>query len=373
MYRYFIFVSTLLLMTYVSIVAQNNIHNHTHIENTFPHIHLADTIKVGLTEAPPFINISDKGYSGLCIDLWEDIAEELHIPFQYYQYDLATSFDSLQSGGLDMLVGPITVTAERIDHFSFSLPFFISSLGVTMREDHKFNFTDILVNIFSFAFLELIILLAVVISIAGTLIWFFEHKNHPEDSDRGIKRLSDGIWWSAVTMTTVGYGDKIPHSRAGRIVALAWMFSSILIISSFTASIASTLTVNQMTSNFEGLSSLRTMDEELIGTVQGSSSAEYLANHYVYCTNFYKTALEGLNAVSKKEIDAFVYDESILKHLISAKEYGNVSVLPQTFNIEYYSFMVPKESKLLEKIDRILIKKIMGKPWEKKLREHGLM
>lgn len=45
---------------------------------------------------------------------------------------------------------------------------------------------------------------------------------------RPIKGLGQAVWWAAVTMTTVGYGDKAPKTLGGRVVAVAWMLASIV-------------------------------------------------------------------------------------------------------------------------------------------------
>jgi len=58
--------------------------------------------------------------------------------------------------------------------------------------------------------------------------------------DQGdFKTFWDGIWWSVVTVTTVGYGDLYPHTVAGRLIAMLLMLVGIGFIAVLTASIAS--------------------------------------------------------------------------------------------------------------------------------------
>ena len=82
-------------------------------------------------------------------------------------------------------------------------------------------------------------------------MWLFERKRNKEMFGQGIKGLGAGFWWSAVTMTTVGYGDKAPVTAAGRTIGFIWMFAAILLISGLTASIASALTVSSLDSKIE--------------------------------------------------------------------------------------------------------------------------
>jgi voltage-gated potassium channel len=54
-----------------------------------------------------------------------------------------------------------------------------------------------------------------------------------------IKTGGDALWWSFVTMATVGYGDYYPTTPGGRILAAALMTAGIALFGTFTAYVAS--------------------------------------------------------------------------------------------------------------------------------------
>jgi voltage-gated potassium channel len=49
----------------------------------------------------------------------------------------------------------------------------------------------------------------------------------------------DAVWWILVTMTTVGYGDKVPITPGGRLIGVLIMFFGVALLSLFTATISS--------------------------------------------------------------------------------------------------------------------------------------
>jgi len=53
-----------------------------------------------------------------------------------------------------------------------------------------------------------------------------------------IKTPQDSLWWAAVTVTTVGYGDKFPVSSEGIWIAVGLMITGIAVVGSITASLA---------------------------------------------------------------------------------------------------------------------------------------
>jgi voltage-gated potassium channel len=53
-----------------------------------------------------------------------------------------------------------------------------------------------------------------------------------------IKSFGDSLWWSAETISTVGYGDVYPVTLAGRVIAVVLMVNGFLILSVLTATVA---------------------------------------------------------------------------------------------------------------------------------------
>ena len=72
----------------------------------------------------------------------------------------------------------------------------------------------------------------VITIVAGLLVTVVEHETYPS--------IGTGLWWAAQTVTTVGYGDIVPTSLAGRLVAVLVMFMGIGFLTVVTAAITST-------------------------------------------------------------------------------------------------------------------------------------
>lgn len=63
------------------------------------------------------------------------------------------------------------------------------------------------------------------------------------DVERGhgghITNIGNALWWAFVTITTVGYGDEVPVTAYGRIIAVAVMLGGIALLGIVTATLAS--------------------------------------------------------------------------------------------------------------------------------------
>ena len=65
-------------------------------------------------------------------------------------------------------------------------------------------------------------------------------------SNAQFKNLSNGLWWAVVTMATVGYGDIVPITPAGRLVAGIVIMSGVTLFSVFTAAVSSRVITNRL-------------------------------------------------------------------------------------------------------------------------------
>ena len=68
--------------------------------------------------------------------------------------------------------------------------------------------------------------------VSGILMTVVDRENYPS--------IGSGLWWAVQTTTTVGYGDNVPTTVAGRLVAVLVMFFGIGFLTVITAAITST-------------------------------------------------------------------------------------------------------------------------------------
>jgi polar amino acid transport system substrate-binding protein len=324
---------------------------------------------IGMRSSPPFVIIEGDSYSGLSLDLWEEIAGNMGYSYYYKPYnDLGNLLEAIELGEVDLSINPLTVTSDRLTRFSFTQPYFISGMAIAVRTHVPNHILLVLRNLISGEFLTVVFLLFLVIFVFGFIIWFIERDKNSVQFEKGLKGLGHGLWWSAVTMTTVGYGDKSPTTAAGRIISVIWMFTAVIIISSFTASISASLTYNQITLNIRGLSDLK---HATVGTVKNSSTSEFLSEMGIKHIK-YETLEEALDELTTSQITALVYDEPLLSYLIQQRKLSDkLELIPSGLNSVYFGF-ASANIRFIEEINPELLEIIESREWFKMLKNYNL-
>ena len=75
-----------------------------------------------------------------------------------------------------------------------------------------------------------LLLVAAGITVVGSFVIYSVESQHP---DSQINSMLDAVWWTVATVTTVGYGDIVPVTETGKIVAIFFMFFGIGVLGIF--------------------------------------------------------------------------------------------------------------------------------------------
>jgi len=331
-------------------------------------LHFDRPLKVGVEERPPFAMKNSSGeWIGISVDLWRKAAAENKIPFEWREVRLDRALEELASGTLDVGLSAITVTEERSRRMDFSHPYFSTGLAIAVPWKEERPLMVALHKVFTGSFMKMLGVVTFLLLICGILVWRFERgKNPGQFGGPGARGLSEALWWSACTMSGGGYGDRVPLTGKGRIAGVMLMFASILTISLLTASLASSLTMSEFRSLIHGPEDLHGFR---VGCVSLTTSEKYMKKNQLKFIPF-PDADKGLASVASGKIDAFVFDEPMLRYLINLRFRGKVMLVPGTFDRQDYAIALVLNSPLRRLINQAVLKTMEQESYDEVIAKH---
>lgn len=321
-------------------------------------------LTVATREVPPFaMKRKDGTWHGISIDLWSRIAERLHLRYRLVEKTTNQEIiDGLANGAFDVGVAALSVTAARERMVDFSQSYYTAGLGIAVGLGEP-KWLAIFRTLFSFGFLQAVVILLGLAMGVGFVIWLLERQK-TEHFGGGARGLGTGFWWSATAMTQAGAGQHAPATLPGRVVAIGWMIASVVTVAVFTAGVTSALTQRELQGVVHDANDLR---QVRVGTLVASAAADYLEREHIPHRAF-QSAHEGLEALKDGSLDAFVYDKPLLSWLVLQDFSIKLRVLDIILEHENYAIALPKNrSPLLAVINGPLLDATESDWWDQTL------
>jgi len=334
-----------------------------------PPLAIPDRLVVATRDVPPFAMRNPNGqWTGISIDLLREIKADLEnkagheIQIDFLDLPLDEMLNAVERADIDLVAAALTMNYEREKRMDFTHAIHSAGLGIAVAANQRRSgWSGIIDAMLSRAFLRLIAGLMLAMLVTAIVTYLFERRHNSEQFNRGwIRGIASGVWWAAVTLTTVGYGDKVPRSLGGRLIGVAWMFAGLFIIAGFTAAVTSALTLTQLRAAISGPADLSRVS---VATVSGSTSAEYLRSRHIMFAG-HPDVDSALASLAANECVAVVYDSPILKYRIYQSYSEAAFVLPVEFERQNYAFALPSGSALREPINLVLLRKTASPEWE---------
>lgn len=219
------------------------------------------------------------GVKGYCIDIFEAAINLLPypVPRQYILFgdgkrnpDYSQLVNQVALNNFDAAVGDVTIVPNRTRILDFTQPFMESGLVVVVPVKE--------IKSSPWAFLkpftaQMWCVTGAFFLFVGAVVWILEHRHNPEFRGPPKKQIMTIFWFTFSTMFFSHRENTV--SGLGRFVLIIWLFVVLIINSSYTASLTSILTVQQLSSQIEGIDSLISGNQP-IGIQDGSFARRYL-------------------------------------------------------------------------------------------------
>ncbi|XP_043710257.1 glutamate receptor 2.7-like [Telopea speciosissima] len=311
-------------------------------------------------------NTNASTVTGYCIQVFDAVMGALpytvpyeYIPFAKADHTSAGTYNDIvyqvYLQKFDAVVGDITIIANRSLYVDFTQPYTESgvSMVVPIKDKYRKNAWVFLKPLST----DLWLTTAAFFVFTGFVIWALEHRIN--DDFRGPLHHQVGmIFWFSFSTMVFSHKEKV-ISNLARFILIIWLFVVLILTSSYTASLTSMLTVQQLQPTITDVQQLLKNGEN-VGYQEGSFvfGLLKLMNFDDSKLKVYSTAQELDDGLSKGTANggfAAAFDEIPYLKLFLSQYCSNYSMVGPTYKTGGFGFVFPRGSPLVSDVSRAIL------------------
>jgi polar amino acid transport system substrate-binding protein len=313
----------------------------------------AETIRVATMPLEPFVIVEDDRLTGFSVDLWNAVAEQLHVQYEWVKVESVEELlAAVRNGQADVGIAGISITREREQAADFTLPFFNAGLRVMTSARSSPSVSTLIGIIFSPALLKVFGLGLLILLVMAHIIWLAERGSNEAIPRAYLPGIWESLWWSLSILSTHEYGVfGQTRTRYKRLLGMVVVVISVILIAQFTASVTAALTVHQLHGAIHDASDL---PGKRIATVRSTTGADYLAHQHLTLVEVDRID-DAYSLLESGQVDAIVFDAPVLLYYAATEGQGKAQVVGPTLKDEYYGVALPTGSLLRKPINEALL------------------
>ena len=318
-------------------------------------------LRIGIIESVPFTMMeysqNKSQFIGYVPDLIDLLQKRMKFSYEIVLVPTNRSYAGMvkrvANGEYDLIVGDVTVTSARRELVAFSTSIFDNSLRLIIRKP-----TPDQVELFSFLkpfSLTLWVMILSALLITSLLIFLVERHENKALRDRSTVSIGAmSVWYSLGNI--MGYGaDFHVTTISGRILTMALYILSLVLVASYTANLASNLTISKTKYIISGIEDIKQgkLPYNRIGIRVRTRAEEYFLRQISEGSrNYYPlfSRQELIDALQNGSIDASILDNGVADYLTNSM-YCNLTLVGPSFDASTFGIAFRKDWHYIQDFD----------------------
>ncbi|XP_038699195.1 glutamate receptor 2.7-like [Tripterygium wilfordii] len=337
-----------------------------------PKMRIAVPVKQGFTQ---FVKVTTDSsntitITGYCIDVFDAVIKSLPyaVPYELIPYSGPNgeqpNYDEMIYqvflGRFDGVVGDTTIRANRSNYVDFTLPYTESGVSMIVPfKENKSNNAWVFLKPLTW---DLWATSGCFFVFIGFVVWVLEHRINEDFRGPPAYQAGTSFWFSFSTMV-FAHRERVVSNLA-RFVVIIWCFVVLILTQSYTASLTSLLTVQQLQPTVNDVHEL-IKNQENIGYQMGTFVYELLIGLGFDKSKLvvYQSAEECHDLFEKgtaKGGIAAAFDEVPYLRIFLAKYCSKYTMVDPTFKTAGFGFVFPRNSPLVPDVSRAILEVTEG-------------